>query len=58
MASLQKSIVNKSLEYYSNFYLPEVLTKVDRASMLNGLETRSVYLDNDLVDLFATTSIL
>lgn len=45
------SLIDRTLEFYSNFYLPDcVLTKVDRASMLNGLETRSVFLDNDLVD--------
>jgi asparagine synthase (glutamine-hydrolysing) len=49
------SLIDRALEFYSNFYLPDgVLTKVDRASMMNGLETRSVFLDNDLVE-FART---
>ncbi|NVK18564.1 MAG: asparagine synthase (glutamine-hydrolyzing) [Methylocystaceae bacterium] len=50
-----KSHVDKSLEFFTNFYLPDdILTKVDRAAMMNGLEARSIFLDNDLVD-FART---
>jgi asparagine synthase (glutamine-hydrolysing) len=49
--SPDKSLIDKTLEFYSNFYLPDgILTKVDRAAMLNGLEVRSVFLDNDMVD--------
>ena len=48
-------LVDKTLEFYSNLYLPDnILTKVDRAAMLNGLEVRSVFLDNDLVDFTRT----
>jgi len=47
----RKSHVDKTLEFYTNFYLPDgILTKIDRASMLNGIEARSVFLDNDLVE--------
>jgi asparagine synthase (glutamine-hydrolysing) len=46
-----KSDVERTLEFYTNFYLQDgILMKVDRAAMMNSLESRAVFLDNDLVD--------
>ncbi len=44
-------LVDRTLQFYTRFYLTDdVLMKVDRAAMMNSLETRAVFLDNDLVD--------
>lgn len=43
-------LIDRTLEFYTRFYLQDdVLMKVDRASMMNGLESRAAFLDNDLV---------
>ena len=43
--------VDRVLEFYTRYYLgDQILTKTDRAAMLNGLEVRSPFLDYDLVD--------
>ena len=42
---------DKIIKLFTNYYLPnDILTKVDRASMYNGLEVRSPFLSKDLVE--------
>ncbi len=44
-------MIDKTLEFYTKFYMPgNILTKVDRASMMNSLESRAVFLDKDLAE--------
>lgn len=49
-ASEAKGSVDRTLEFYTNFYLQDqILVKTDRATMMNSLESRAIFLDNDLV---------
>lgn len=49
--SRSRSLVDRTLEFFTNLYLQDdILTKADRASMGVSLESRAVFLDNDLVE--------
>ncbi len=47
----QADPVDRTLQFFTRLYLPEsVLTKLDRAAMAHGLETRLPFLDPAVVD--------
>jgi asparagine synthase (glutamine-hydrolysing) len=49
-SSLADNLVDRTLEFFTRIYLPDdILTKVDRASMMVSMEVRAPLLDNDLV---------
>lgn len=43
-------VIDRTLEFYTNLYLQDnILMKVDRAAMMASLESRAIFLDNDVV---------
>jgi asparagine synthase (glutamine-hydrolysing) len=47
----QTDPADRLMEFFTRFYLQDdILAKTDRASMMHSLETRAVFLDNDLVE--------
>jgi asparagine synthase (glutamine-hydrolysing) len=54
-ASGAENDIDRTLQFYMEMYLQNnILTKMDRAGMLNSLEVRSPFLDIDLVNLVRT----
>lgn len=50
-ACLQDNLLDRSLQFYTEIFLQDgILAKVDRASMMHGLEVRSPFLDIEVVD--------
>jgi asparagine synthase (glutamine-hydrolysing) len=54
-ASKTTNNIDKTLEFYFNFFLKnQMLVKIDRLAMLNGLEVRSPFLDYEIIDFVST----
>ena len=49
------NLIDKTIQFYVELYLQNgILTKMDRAGMLNSIEVRSPFLDKDLIELVET----
>lgn len=47
----QKNLMDRTLQFYTEIYLQDgILAKVDRASMMHGLEARSPFLDIEVAN--------
>ena len=47
----QRNLVDRTLQFYTEIYLQDgILAKVDRASMMHGLEARSPFLDIEVAN--------
>lgn len=54
-ACTQRNLTDRTLQFYTELYLQDgILAKVDRASMMHGLEVRSPFLDLEVAE-FAQT---
>ena len=50
-ACRESNLVDRTLQFYTELYLQDgILAKVDRASMMHGLEVRSPFLDLEVAD--------
>ena len=50
-ACQEPNLVDRTLQFYTELYLQDgILAKVDRASMMHGLEVRSPFLDLEVAD--------
>jgi asparagine synthase (glutamine-hydrolysing) len=53
--NFKENIIDSASQFDAHNYLPDdIMTKVDRASMANSLETRAPFLDRDILE-FAST---